>query len=67
MFSDVPPSHWAYQAVADLKRRGILLGYPADKNAPGEPKVTKAKPAAKSKTVVRASVKTVRKASARKA
>lgn len=28
-FPDVPKDHWAYQAVTDLKRRGILVGYPA--------------------------------------
>lgn len=27
-FKDVPPDHWAYQAVTDLKQRGILVGYP---------------------------------------
>lgn len=27
-FPDVPKNHWAYQAVTDLKRRGILIGYP---------------------------------------
>jgi len=27
-FPDVPKSHWAYEAVTDLKARGILVGYP---------------------------------------
>lgn len=27
-FKDVPRDHWAYQAVADLERLGILKGYP---------------------------------------
>lgn len=27
-FSDVPPSHWAYQAVSDLADQGLLEGYP---------------------------------------
>ena len=29
MFTDVPKDHWAYQAVRDLHRRGIVIGYPA--------------------------------------
>jgi ankyrin repeat protein len=28
-FPDVPQTHWAYQAVLELKQKGILLGYPA--------------------------------------
>jgi hypothetical protein len=32
-FWDVPTTHWAYQAVADLKQQGILLGYPTDYDA----------------------------------
>ncbi len=28
-FPDVPKNHRAYQAVTDLKQRGILIGYPA--------------------------------------
>ncbi len=28
-FADVPRSHWAYIAVADLKEKGILVGYPS--------------------------------------
>jgi S-layer homology domain len=27
-FPDVPDNHWAYQALADLKKAGILVGYP---------------------------------------
>ena len=27
-FPDVPRGHWAYQAVLDLKQKGILVGYP---------------------------------------
>ncbi|HZO91511.1 MAG TPA: S-layer homology domain-containing protein [Chthonomonadaceae bacterium] len=27
-FVDVPKNHWAYDAVLDLKRKGILIGYP---------------------------------------
>lgn len=27
-FPDVPKSHWAYQAVLELKQKGILIGYP---------------------------------------
>jgi hypothetical protein len=29
-FSDVPKDHWAYEAVTDLKARGILIGYPPE-------------------------------------
>ena len=28
-FSDVPRGHWAYDAVEELRKRGILRGYPA--------------------------------------
>ena len=27
-FVDVPADHWAYQAVENLRKQGILLGYP---------------------------------------
>ena len=27
-FVDVPVDHWAYQAVVNLRKRGILVGYP---------------------------------------
>src|SRR5437016_3134918 len=27
-FPDVPKDHWAYQAVMELKAKGILIGYP---------------------------------------
>jgi hypothetical protein len=27
-FVDVPRNHWAYEAVEELRQRGILLGYP---------------------------------------
>ena len=27
-FPDVPKDHWAYQAVMELKQKGILIGYP---------------------------------------
>jgi len=27
-FPDVPKTHWAYNAVAELKRKGVLVGYP---------------------------------------
>ena len=29
-FSDVPKTHWAYEAVMDLKEKGILVGYPPE-------------------------------------
>lgn len=28
-FVDVPRDHWAYEAVEELRKRGILRGYPA--------------------------------------
>ena len=27
-FPDVPDNHWAYQALENMKREGILVGYP---------------------------------------
>jgi len=27
-FADVPPGHWAYDAVEEMRRLGILRGYP---------------------------------------
>lgn len=30
-FSDVPPDHWAYNAVNELHQLGILIGYPSTK------------------------------------
>lgn len=30
-FPDVPPEHWAYQAVEDLANAGLVLGYPDGK------------------------------------
>lgn len=27
-FSDVPPTHWAYQSVETLRKAGIMIGYP---------------------------------------
>lgn len=27
-FSDVPPTHWAYQSVETLRKAGIMMGYP---------------------------------------
>jgi hypothetical protein len=29
-FTDVPKTHWAYEAVMDLKQKGILIGYPPE-------------------------------------
>ena len=29
--SDVPPNHWAYKAVDELYKAGILHGYPEQK------------------------------------
>ena len=28
LFPDVPSNHWAYEAVSDLSRRGLVKGYP---------------------------------------
>ncbi|MBN8689148.1 MAG: S-layer homology domain-containing protein, partial [Armatimonadetes bacterium] len=27
-FPDVPENHWAFEAIENLKREGILVGYP---------------------------------------
>ncbi len=27
-FADTPTNHWAYDAVQDLAKRGIVIGYP---------------------------------------
>ena len=43
-FSDVPKDHWAFDAVEQLRQRGILRGYPPEaapkaaprKRAPGK-------------------------------
>src|SRR5262245_17642883 len=29
--SDVPPNHWAFEAVQDLANKGLVLGYPDGK------------------------------------
>lgn len=31
-FRDVPPDHWAAQAVETLRQKGIVRGYPAGPN-----------------------------------
>lgn len=36
-FSDVPPNHWAYDAIMDLVRKGILSGYPDGTFKPDNP------------------------------
>lgn len=36
-FSDVPPNHWAYEAIMDLVRKGILSGYPDGTFKPENP------------------------------
>jgi hypothetical protein len=36
-FSDVPPGHWAYDAVNELADLGILVGYPSAPRAAGAP------------------------------
>jgi len=36
-FPDVPPDHWAYEAIMDLVRRGILSGYPDGTFKPDNP------------------------------
>jgi hypothetical protein len=40
-FADVPRDHWAYEAVEELRKRGILRGYPPVQ----EPQTAPAKPA----------------------
>jgi hypothetical protein len=32
-FPDVPKNHWAYDAVEQLRERGILRGYPPERAA----------------------------------
>src|SRR4051812_16567172 len=44
-FSDVPPGHWAANAVTELAERGILRGYP--------PPIRRTKTAAPSSTRLR--------------
>jgi hypothetical protein len=39
-FVDVPRDHWAYEAVEELRQRGILLGYPP---APERPAMSPAR------------------------
>ena len=39
-FSDVNPSDWAYQAVADLSEQGVVEGYP-DGTFKGERNITR--------------------------
>ncbi len=36
-FPDVPKTHWAYEAVTDLKAKGILIGYPPERPAAVRP------------------------------
>lgn len=43
-FKDVPPGHWAYQAVENLRQKGILLGYP-DSSFRGKRTVTRSESA----------------------
>ncbi len=33
-FTDVPKNHWAYQSVEDLRKAGIVIGYPTHHPAP---------------------------------
>ena len=47
-FPDVPKNHWAFEAVTDLARRGIVQGYPAE----GSGDKLKAKPVTKTNTAV---------------
>jgi hypothetical protein len=42
-FPDVPKDHWAFDAVEQLRQRGILRGYPPEpKAAPRKPAPRKA-------------------------
>ncbi|HZT44130.1 MAG TPA: S-layer homology domain-containing protein, partial [Chthonomonadaceae bacterium] len=38
---DVPPGHWAYQAVQDLASKGLIKGYPPDANFLGRRTLTR--------------------------
>jgi hypothetical protein len=38
---DVPPGHWAYEAVQDLASKGLIKGYPPDNNFLGKRTLTR--------------------------
>ncbi|HLK61054.1 MAG TPA: S-layer homology domain-containing protein, partial [Chthonomonadaceae bacterium] len=38
---DVPPGHWAYQAVQDLASKGLIKGYPPDADFLGKRTLTR--------------------------
>lgn len=56
-FSDVPKTHWAYEAVTYLKQKGILVGYPPEqtpgKKQAGAPVASHQVPAERAKTARR--------------
>lgn len=43
-FPDVPRDHWAYDAVEQLRKMGILIGYPPEHAAKKVPAPVKRKP-----------------------
>jgi hypothetical protein len=43
-FPDVPRDHWAYDAVEQLRKMGILIGYPPEHAAKKAPVPTPRKP-----------------------
>lgn len=42
-FRDVPPDHWAAQAMETLRRQGIVQGYPAPRPEAPKSKAPKSK------------------------
>ena len=49
-FSDVPPGHWAFDAVEDMRKRGILRGYPPQPKPAPKRQAKPAKPVRPSRT-----------------
>jgi hypothetical protein len=47
-FADVPRDHWAYDAVEELRRLGILRGYPPQSARPAAEQGTWPRPAGES-------------------
>jgi hypothetical protein len=52
-FADVPRDHWAYDAVEELRQRGILRGYPSAPAAARRPAVPSKPPAPSSRPAPR--------------
>ena len=49
-FPDVPKTHWAYEAVTELKQKGILIGYPPEMPVRKTAKDSKSRPVSPSRT-----------------